>query len=566
MRLFLYYVSHSLFNTLRKLMKTWVAFIVIALVFGTVVGLVARVFDKKEKKDSTEPSGTSIVQVDNGEGPGEEISVEDAVSGNLAKSKIGQMMEEYNITKEQIVDLVISAVFLLILATNIINAQNSSKIFLPADVPMLFSTPMRPQSVLMFRLLCTLGSSLFISLFMLFQIPNLTHGVGLSLWGAVSIIIVYSLILAFSTLVQVVFYTITSKMKSGTGNIKNFLAGVYGVIAIGFLAFTVITKQPVISALFAFFAGSNTHWIPFWGWLRGISYYACTGDITLSLIYLGLFVAACAVLVLVIWKLKADFYEDAMFAAEHKAEQIESARNAVKGGVMTREKERTGKVDREGFRYGNGANVFLYKAVFNRFRFAKLKIFSTTMIIYTIIAGVVAYLSKQYPYGDAFFIPAAVLGVMAFYRTMGDPIREDTSKDFFIMIPEKPHKKLLYSLLGCLSVTAIDLLLPIIVSAVILNADPLSVIAWFLFILSISFFATVVGTLISLSLPKDQAQTIALIVQMMFLYFGLTPSAAAVIVGILLGHLTPAILIGAAINALIGFLVSLILPAVLGRK
>lgn len=566
MRLFLYYVSHSLFNTLRKLMKTWVAFIVIALVFGTVVGLVARFFDKKEKKDSTEPSGTSIVQVDNGEGPGEEISVEDAVSGNLAKSKIGQMMEEYNITKEQIVDLVISAVFLLVLATNIINAQNSSKIFLPADVPMLFSTPMRPQSVLMFRLLCTLGSSLFISLFMLFQIPNLTHGVGLSLWGAVSIIIVYSLILAFSTLVQVVFYTITSKMKSGTGNIKNFLAGVYGVIAIGFLAFTVITKQPVVSALFAFFAGSNTHWIPFWGWLRGISYYACTGDITLSLIYLGLFVAACAVLVLVIWKLKADFYEDAMFAAEHKAEQIESARNAVKGGVMTREKERTGKVDREGFRYGNGANVFLYKAIFNRFRFAKLKIFSTTMIIYTIIAGVVAYLSKQYPYGDAFFIPAAVLGVMAFYRTMGDPIREDTSKNFFIMIPEKPHKKLLYSLLGCLSVTAIDLLLPIIVSAVILNADPLSVIAWFLFILSISFFATVVGTLISLSLPKDQAQTIALIVQMVFLYFGLAPSAAAVIVGILLGHLTPAILIGAAINALIGFLVSLILPAVLGRK
>lgn len=566
MRLFLYYVSHSLFNTIKKLMKTWVAFIIIALAFGTVVGLVTAIFSKNDKKSNTEPSETSIIQYDEGEGPGEEISVEDAVSGRLAKSKIGQMMEKYDITKEKIVDLVISAIFLLILATNILNAQNSSKIFLPADVPMLFSSPMRPQSVLMFRLLCTLGSSLLISLFMLFQIPNLTHGVGLSLWGAVSIIIVYSLTLVFSTLVQVVFYTITSKMKSGTGNIKNFLAGVYGAIAVGFLAFTVITKQPVIAALFAFFAGSNTHWVPFWGWLRGISYYACTGDIVSSVIYLGLFVAACAVLVLVIWKLKADFYEDAMFAAEHKAEQLESARNAAKGGVMTREKERKGKVDREGFHYGSGANVFLYKALFNRFRFAKLKVFSTTMIIYTVIAGVVAYLSRQYPYGDAFFIPAAVLGVMAFYRTMGDPIREDTSKDFFILIPEKPHKKLLYSLLGCLSVTAIDLLLPIIIAAVILKADPLSVIAWFLFILSISFFATVVGTLISLSLPKDQAQTIALIVQMMFLYFGLTPSAVAVIAGILLGHLTPAILIGTAINALIAFLVSLILPAVLGRK
>ena len=565
MRLFFYYITHSLFNTIKKLMKTWVAFILIVMVFGMVVGLVASLFDKDDK-GSGEPQESVINLVEEDEDPGEEISLEEAASGRLAKSKIGRMMKQYNITKEQIVDLAISAVFLLVLATNILNAQNSSKIFMPADVPMLFSSPLKPQSVLMFRLICTLGTSLFVSLFMLFQIPNLVINVGLNPWGAVSLVVVYALILVFSTLVQVVFYTITSKMKSGSANIKNFLAVVYGVIALGFLAYTVITKQPVISAVFAYFAGANTHWIPFWGWLRGISYYACTGDKVMSFIYLGLFIVSCAVLVLVIWKMKADFYEDAMFAAEHKAEQIESAKNAAKGGVMVREKERKSKVERDGFHYGSGANVFLYKAIFNRFRFAKLKIFSTTMIIYTIVAGVVAYLARQYPNGDAFFIPAAVLGVMAFYRTIGDPIREDTSKDFFILIPEKPHKKLMYSLLGCLSVTAIDLLLPIIVSAVILQASPISVIAWFLFILSISFFATVVGTLISLSLPKDQAQTIALIVQMMFLYFGLTPSAVAVIVGILTGHLVIAVIIGAAINALTAFLVSLILPAVLGRK
>ena len=565
MRLFFYYITHSLFNTIKKLMKTWVAFILIVMVFGMVVGLVASLFDKDDK-GSGEPQESVINLVEEDEDPGEEISLEEAASGRLAKSKIGRMMKQYNITKEQIVDLAISAVFLLVLATNILNAQNSSKIFMPADVPMLFSSPLKPQSVLMFRLICTLGTSLFVSLFMLFQIPNLVINVGLNPWGAVSLVVVYALILVFSTLVQVVFYTITSKMKSGSANIKNFLAVVYGVIALGFLAYTVITKQPVISAVFAYFAGANTHWIPFWGWLRGISYYACTGDKVMSFIYLGLFIVSCAVLVLVIWKMKADFYEDAMFAAEHKAEQIESAKNAAKGGVMVREKERKSKVERDGFHYGSGANVFLYKAIFNRFRFAKLKIFSTTMIIYTIVAGVVAYLARQYPNGDAFFIPAAVLGVMAFYRTIGDPIREDTSKDFFILIPEKPHKKLMYSLLGCLSVTAIDLLLPIIVSAVILQASPISVISWFLFILSISFFATVVGTLISLSLPKDQAQTIALIVQMMFLYFGLTPSAVAVIVGILTGHLVIAVIIGAAINALTAFLVSLILPAVLGRK
>ena len=565
MRLFLYYVSHSLLNTIKKVMKTWVAIFLIIIVFGSVIGLVSSLFDKNDTSED-DGQGTSVTLIQDDEGPGEEIDLDDAVEERFGGFRFANILKKYDLRKEQVVDIAISAVFLLVLATNILNSQNSSKIFQPADVTMMFSSPMKPQSVLLFRLLCTLGSSLIVSLFMLFQIPNLTINVGLSIWGAVSLVIVYAMILIFSTLVQVIFYTITSKMKSGTGNIKTALAIVYGAIFLGLAAYIAIGKHSVVEGIFGYFADPKTHWVPFWGWLRGISYCAATGDTVMSLVYLGLFIAACAILVLVIWKMKADFYEDAMFAAEHKAEQLESVKNASKGGVVTRDKERKGSIDREGFRFGKGANVFLYKAIFNRFRFAKLKIFSTTMIIYTIIAGVVAWLAKSYPGDNAFFIPAAVLGVMAFYRTIGDPIREDTSKDFFILIPESHHKKILYSLLGCLAVTAIDLVLPVAVSAIILKASPVNVFAWFVFILSISFFATVVGTLISLSLPKDQAPTISLIVQMMFFYFGITPAAAAVIIGILTGHLTIAILAGTALNCLIGFLVSLLLPLVLGRK
>ena len=558
MRLFLYYFSHTLLNTIKKLMKTWVAFIVIIMLFGAMMGFAGSLFKSKDNGTEDTDSGVAVELSEDAE--------EDSADTFTGEWSLSGMMTKYGIKKEQVIDIAISAIFLLLLATNIINAQNSSKIFLPADVPMLFASPLKPQSVLMFRLISTLGSSLFISLFMLFQLPNLIYNIGLSAWAAVSLVIVYALILVFSTLVQVVFYTITSKMKNGTGNIKNFLAAVYGLIAVGFAVFVYVRKVSVVEGLFAYFASPSTHWVPFWGWLRGISYYAAAGDTTLSLIYLGLFIAACAVLVLFVWKMKADFYEDAMFAAEHKAEQIESAKMASKGAVVVRDKERKGKIDREGFNYGKGANVFFYKAVFNRFRFAKLRFLSTTMIIYTVIAGVVAWLARTAPFDDAFFIPAAVLGAMAFYRTLGDPIREDTSRDFFILIPEKHYTKIIYSLLGCLAVTAIDLTLPMVLSAVILGANPLSVIVWFVFILSISFFATVIGTLISLSLPKDQMQTISFIVQMMFFYFGLTPSAAAVIIGVLLGHVSIAVLIGAAINFVIGFLVSLLLPLVLGRK
>jgi len=556
MRLFFFYFTRTLLNTIKKLMKTWVAIILIMMLFGIVIGFAGSFLDRNDR--NKEPSETSVTE--------EVTEDEEEIELDLDEWRFSNILKKYDISKEQVIDLAISAVFLLLLATNILNAQNSSKIFLPADVPMLFASPMKPQSVLMFRLLNTLGTSLFVSLFMLFQLPNLIVNIGLSVWAAISLVIVYALILVFSTLVQVVFYTVTSKMKNGTGNIKTVLAIIYGAIALGFAVYVYAEKVSVVQGIFGYFANPSTHWVPFWGWLRGISYYAAADNMVMSFVYLGLFIAACALLVFVIWKMKADFYEDAMFAAEHKAEQIESARMASKGAVAQREKERKGKIDREGFHYGKGANVFFYKAVFNRFRFAKLRFLSTTMIVYTVIAGVAAWLARSAPMDDVFFIPAAVLGVMAFYRTLGDPIREDTSRDFFILIPEKHYTKVMYSLLGCLAVTAIDLSLPVVVSAIITGANPLTVIAWFLFILSISFFATVVGTLISLSLPKDQAQTISVIVQMMFFYFGLTPSAAVVIIGIVLGHVTVAVLIGAVINFITGFLVSLILPAVLGRK
>ena len=127
MRLFFYYASHSLLNTIKKVMKTWVALILVFIVFGCMMGFVGSLFDKK--KGSSEPDQTSVVELQDGEGPGEEISLEDAVSEQGAKSKFAAFMGEHDLTKEMIVDIAISAIFLLVLATNILNSQNSSKIY-----------------------------------------------------------------------------------------------------------------------------------------------------------------------------------------------------------------------------------------------------------------------------------------------------------------------------------------------------------------------------------------------------------------------------------------------------
>ena len=436
MRLFFYYVSHSLLNTLKKLLKTWVAvFLVLAVggaVIGGIIGLIASAVIKEDEPEQN----TTISITEEGEETDDDAEIHLEFSfGNEISAK----MKEYGVSTVDVVDLVISVLFLVVLATNVVNAKSSGKIFQPADVPMLFASPLRPQSVLMFRLLCTLGSSIFVSFFMLYQVPNLMNGAKLGFWGALSCVVVYMLILMFSTLVQVTFYTITSKFDNGIELTNKILIGIYGLIGAGFAAYVTLSKKELVPAVFGYFAGTKTHWVPFWGWLRGIAYYASKNDLAMSGVYMGLFVAACFFLILFIWKMKADFYEDAMFATERKAEALENAQRASNGATVIREKERKGKIDREGFRYGSGANVFFYKAVYNRFRFAKLNIFSTTMIVYLISAVTISYVVKNYATGfdDMFFIPAAAMGIIAFYRTLGDPIREDTR-----ILPSDPRKGL----------------------------------------------------------------------------------------------------------------------------
>jgi len=533
------------------------------MIFGGLVGGIAGIVASKFE----ERSDTSIETTDEDDGINASGEDSDVVEIEAETGSFTKYMDKYGIKTVNIADMAISLLLMLIFASNIVTAKSSGKIFMPADVPMLFSAPIKPQSVLMFRLLSTLGTSFVFSLFMLYQIPNLVINAGFTIWGALSIVIIYILSLMFTTLLQVALYSVISRFNNVTAIVNRIVIGFFALVGIGFIAYITVTKQELVPALFGYFANPATHWVPFWGWLRGIAYNAITGSYMWSVLYLGLFILASVLVIVFIWNMKADFYEDAMFAAERKAEQLENAKRSTNGAAVIREKERKGSIDRTGFHYGQGASVFFYKAVFNRFRFARLKIFSTTMIVYMITAGIIAFIADRYVSGnDVFFIPAAVLGAMAFYRTLGDPIREDTSREFFLLIPDRNYSKIIYSLLGCLAVTAIDLLIPMIIAAVILQSNPLTVIVWFLFILSISFFANNVGTFISLSIPGESAKTIKTIIQMMFMYFGLGPSAVAIIFGIMFDQMIIALVIGMVFNFTIGFLVSLLLPVFLGRK
>ena len=95
MRLFLYYASHSLLNTLKKMMKTWAVIFVIMIVFGGMIGLFGAMLDKStDKADNT----VTVLETAEDGNPGEEISAAEARDGFLKG-----LMAEHDLAKENIV-------------------------------------------------------------------------------------------------------------------------------------------------------------------------------------------------------------------------------------------------------------------------------------------------------------------------------------------------------------------------------------------------------------------------------------------------------------------------------
>ena len=536
MRLFGYYALHTFVNQLKKLLKTWVLIFILACVFlGGLIGFGAAMLS--DMAESGEP----------------EVTEEET-----AEPEKPPLIE-----KTPLIELIAGGVILALFAFEAISAdKNGSRIFQPADVNLLFPSPMKPQSVLMFRLMTQLGLALVASVYMLFQLPNLTLNLGLSIWAALAVIAAWGLSLFAGKLIQVLLYTVSS---TRAGLKKNLRRGVYLVLALIAAAFVVFWKTSGCGPLEAaqrFFNAPATRYIPLWGWIKGFLMFAVEGNAAASLICLAATVAACVALIFIVWNVKADFYEDAMAKSEETAELLEQARSEKSSGVAfrKRKKDRSEKLRRDGLVRGAGASVFFYKSMYNRFRFAHFGFLTKTAETYLLAAAAAALLCRYVIKIDGLIPVALVLSAFSFFRALGNPLEQDTKMDFFVLIPERTWDKLFWSLMGGTVNCLLDVLPALVLGVVLLWANPLLALAWLPFIVSVDFYATTVGAFINLSVPVAAGKTLKQFVQIMFIYFGLIPDAAIMAVALVTKHTALGAILAAVLNLALGFLFLALCP------
>ncbi|MBE6538392.1 MAG: hypothetical protein E7671_02890 [Ruminococcaceae bacterium] len=553
MRMFLYYSLHSVKNQKKKLFKTWVAvFFLACILIGVLIGLgAAWAEDQFSENDSISDETVEILP-------------EESPDASGMENELTPFESDPEITSD-ILELAVLAITVLVFVWSIFTGEKSgSSIFLMADVNLLFASPMRPQSVLMFRLMTQMGTMLLASVYLIFQLPNLMMNLGLGLWQSCSLFFAWFIILAYGKLISVLMYALCSTHESVKRFLRPALYAFVGILGISFFLYYRLGDMNMFEALTGFFCSPVSRYIPVVGWIKAVPKLLFGGEYLLSGILALLLIIGIAVLVLIIRAVKCDFYEDAM---ARSAETAELAR-AVEDGqnkLIKRKKDRSEALVRDRLDRGSGANIFFWKTMYNRYRFAHLKVLTKTTDTYLIVSlGAVLLMKFVFEY-ESFTVVSLLLGGLVFYRSLGNPVASDIQNSLFYSVPESMFSKLFYSLLGGSVSCLLDLLPGFILSAVLLGADPLRALGMLAFIVSVDFYSSNVGTFIDVSVPVSAGKTIKQVVQIMFIYFGLLPIAAVILVGAAFGFLFPA-LIGAAIfSILIGTVFMCFTPLLLQR-
>lgn len=531
MRLYLYYILHSFVNQIRKMFKTWVfVLIIVCGLLGGVVGLTVGLLT--EPTDEPEEIAIEI--------PDEEIPYE-------------ILPDAGDVSHMDIFEIGAGGIVLLFAGASLLAADRAAgSFFQPADVNLLFAAPLRPQSVLMFRVATQLGTSLMSSIYFAIQLPNLVRDLGVSGIGTLMIALAWVLTLLWSNLLQVVIYLFVIGNPKRKNMIRNGCYGIAILAVLGGIAYATIHHEQGLASFVRYLNHPISRWIPVWGWLKGMAVYGAKGNIPMALSLGGLCVIAGIGTLVGIYRMKVDFYEDAMAKSQERVLIQEKANNQ---GLVFSLGEKHKTVEKKGVSLqGKGANVFFFKTLFVRFRTAPMKYWTKTAETYLVVAVLTAVLCR-YLLEVTIYIPVAcVLALFVFYRSFGNPLKQDTETDFFRLIPEPTWKKLMYSVLGGSVNCALDLIAGSLAAAIFLHPKPWEIPVYIIILASIDYYATAIGAFIELIFPKDTGKGLKQTVQILFLYFGALPVVGVFALASMFTNMFVAILSLVALDLAIGTL------------
>lgn len=524
-KLSIWFMWKSFINSIKRTWKITLAvagIILLFVVIGYVAGnLASDTYD--EEKENQEESYS------------EESDEESASFSSLfdisMDEESGRIYVIYDEVKHDatmlIPELIVAIVFVLVVTSAIWKgAKKGVDIFTMPDVNFLFPSPMKPQSVLLFKTVGQIGATLAGTVYVVFQIPNLMTNFNLSVMAACVILICFIVMMIISKFINVWTYCFLSRHAELKKIVAKYGFAIAFIPVIFVAFFYKCLGWNMYKSVYAVAGSKISRMIPFYGWIKAACAYVFVGRYFMFAVFFALLVVGAVALVWFTWKMDVDFYEDALKQVTLKEEKLESVMQEVQSGVGInvkhegkRQAKRWDKIRNniltfEGF---EGGKVLFCKTILNRKRFYPLcGLWSQTCNIYFWLSILAMFTVKYIFHGEPFIVGIGLILICMFFRSFTNPMAEETSHIFMYLMPESPYKIIGWGMAGQFLEGVLDLL-PAFIAIFIINDFSFTTILWYFILVTANLFfgmvALMVDTVFTFYLPVMIVNIMQLIVR-----------------------------------------------------
>lgn len=337
-------------------------------------------------------------------------------------------------------DLFITAASIFILLFSVPELLSSlssgATFFRGADINFVFTSPIRPQKILIYGFIKQAYTSLIAVFFLLFQIPTISKFEGLKPYGIFVIIFGMFLLLMANSIVKILIYSFSSKSEKNKNLIKNIFK-LLGVLIVAVYFYSLYTIKSPGKAVTYMLNHKAAAYIPLYGWTREVLSSAIFGVSTSTYIYFALIFAFSFLCIYIIYSMNLDYFEDVIASAELKEQAIAATRSGEKMYVNNVK----GKVRKVQYKNkGQGASAIFYRHILESkktgFGFINL-----ATALYTVLAVTVGFF---FPLKDL----RAVIGILIYLQlifTFADKWQQELSNPYVYMIPDSAFKKVIFA-------------------------------------------------------------------------------------------------------------------------
>ena len=348
---------------------------------------------------------------------------------------------------------------------------SGSSLFLMSDVNLLFVSPVPPQKILLYGVIKFFKNTILSSVFILFQGMIFKTMFGISFPALLLIVGIYVLCSFLLELLAMLLYGATSGNQKRQRVVKVLIAIAFLPLVIT-IGVEISRMKSFMAALPNIFDSLSYQAFPILGWGAAAMVEFIGGNHSTGWLFLALILIATAWLFIMLLKLKTNYYENVLAAAESAFERKQAlAEGNINAIQSPARKIQVSTIGLSGF----GARALFGKHMRETFRKSRFGFFDLQTLFFVTGTIIFAFVKRNDPDNQIFTILQILCVLQLFTIGLGPGLRE-LLLHYIYLLPASSFSKIVWNNLSIVIKSCLDAVLIFGLAGMILHENPLVII------------------------------------------------------------------------------------------